>query len=264
MADAPKIEIQPISRHMDIRLEDTPVVLPAKQQCDIDAYWNGLIAQGKPLRRGEVFALTELTLQEKVLRCRLQVSDYAHHIATQHGRLADPYWCRILYAGALLETTDGYFLLGEMGSQTSSAGRLQLVSGGLDFADVEAGRIDLEANMKREIGEELGLECGDAAHVSDLAPVYLVRGGVPEYAAVAYRVKLAMTKEQALYAYDDFVKRLQEKGEVPELAAVVAVPMTVDGVRGFFQCDARPRIEYLPELFEHEVVNLQTGIHHRE
>jgi 8-oxo-dGTP pyrophosphatase MutT (NUDIX family) len=256
MTDTPKIKMEAISMPIDIRLEDQSVVLPEHVQRQIDAYWDGLLAQGKPYRRGEVFTLSEVTARNNVLCCRLQLTDYAHHLATQHGRVPERYWCEVLYGAALLETTDGYFLFGEMGAQTSSAGRMQLVSGGLDFSDVVGERIDLDANVRREIAEELGLDCADASQVSDVAPAYLVSGGAPRFVAVVYRVKLAMTKEQVFAAYDEFVHALQEKGEAPELAEVVAVPMTVDGVRGFFERDGRGYVAYLPELLEREVVGL--------
>ena len=59
---------------------------------------------------------------------------------------------------ACLSSVDGAFVLGEMGVHTANAGAVYFASGTPDPADIREGRVDIEGSVRRELGEETGLD----------------------------------------------------------------------------------------------------------
>src|SRR6266403_2794617 len=60
-----------------------------------------------------------------------------------------------------LRCADGAFVLGEMGSHTSNAGRIYFPSGTPDLDDISDGAVDMPSSVGREVEEETGLTSKD-------------------------------------------------------------------------------------------------------
>jgi hypothetical protein len=75
------------------------------------------------------------------------------------------------FAVPALRTSDGAFLLGEMGAHTAAAGRVYFPCGTPEPADLVNGRVDLAAGMRREFAEETGLDMDAFAAEADWVAV---------------------------------------------------------------------------------------------
>lgn len=77
----------------------------------------------------------------------------------RHGR---PEGATHLFAMPLLVGADGGIVAIRMSRTTANPGAVYCAAGSLDAHDIVGGRIDVEANMAREVAEETGLDLGMA------------------------------------------------------------------------------------------------------
>ena len=60
------------------------------------------------------------------------------------------YECKNISAGCLLETIDGYYIVGKLDGKTSYPTMLQVTGGGIDKKDIFNGNIDVENTIKEK------------------------------------------------------------------------------------------------------------------
>ena len=66
-----------------------------------------------------------------------------------------------------METSDGFFVIGELAEGTSFPGCLQVTGGSVDLKDEINGKIDIKNTIVRECKEELNLDLNDNSKVSN-------------------------------------------------------------------------------------------------
>jgi 8-oxo-dGTP pyrophosphatase MutT (NUDIX family) len=115
--------------------------------------WNGRVLIG----RNPVFA-------EDRLAADYFETDFASFLAWRDWGFPDAGVFNGFGMGAL-KSSDGAFLLGEMGGHTANAGRIYFPAGTPDPDDVKDGSVDIAGSIAREIAEETGL--GEADYAMD-------------------------------------------------------------------------------------------------
>ena len=145
---------------LDLKVGPFAWSFAAKRREEIDAHfaakqlekpelWNGRVLLGRnAFRAGDHFSADFFE------------TDFANFLAWRDWGFPDAGVFNGFGMGAL-QSSDGAFLLGEMGAHTANAGRIYFPAGTPDPDDVSDGRLDLAGSIVREVTEETGLDAAD-------------------------------------------------------------------------------------------------------
>ena len=126
-----------IDAHFALQLREKP------------AMWNGRVLLGRnPVFSGERLSASYFE------------TDFASFLAWRDWGFPDKSVFNGFGMGALL-SSDGAFVLGEMGQHTANAGRIYFASGTPDLDDIRGGTLDMSGSVERELEEETGLAPAD-------------------------------------------------------------------------------------------------------
>jgi 8-oxo-dGTP pyrophosphatase MutT (NUDIX family) len=131
---------------------------------EIDAHF-AEVRQAKPeIWNGRVLIGRNAVHREGHIDADFFETDFASFLAWRDWSFPDRDVCNGFGMGALL-SSDGAFVLGEMGEHTANAGRIYFPAGTPDPDDIRDGMVDIAGSIKREVEEETGL--GEADYVMD-------------------------------------------------------------------------------------------------
>ncbi len=215
--------------------------------------WQAGLSEHPTWFRGEVFTIAEIRQSVDRIEFGLARTDYAHYLATVKGLIDPQVACQVLYGAAILRTRDNHLVFGEMGPETTYAGRLQGIGGGISDKDIENHQVDLPGSVMRELYEETGV------NTAELIPRWLKTGGPYHFVVVVYEARLASDLATLNRNYARFVKDLESVGEAPEFRELVSLPATRDAVARFVTEDGRSRVDYLDGVLSRMVVDTDTG-----
>jgi 8-oxo-dGTP pyrophosphatase MutT (NUDIX family) len=212
------VVVKPVSS-IEARLlhEDWPW---ARENRDlIDAHWRRLTAQNPSLYRGRVLVRRDQRLVNGCLSLGYVETDYGSFIAFRDHGFPDP-TSGNTFAMAALRTSDGAYVLGEMGPHTANAGKVYFPAGTPDMGDVLSdGTVDLAGSVMRELEEETGLKPDEVEATGKWDVVFA--GG---RTALMRHVRVAMRADELQARIRAFIAREAR----PELADVRIVRTAED------------------------------------
>jgi hypothetical protein len=128
------------------------------------------------------------------------------------------------FSMAALRSSDGAFLLGEMGAHTMNAGQIYFAAGTPDLSDIFGESVDLGASVEREMEEETGVKPCEASP----APGWTVVVSGQKIACLQER-RLPLTASEARARVAHYLAQDPE----PELARLHAAfgPQDIDAAR---------------------------------
>lgn len=152
--DLPRNTIVPVDA-VDVRLDAGPHPFESANLAAIEENWLRETAANPALFDGQVVLLSRLAYAGGSLAGRCHAVRYATFLHWRRHRETAP--AEHVFAHAVLVSRDGALVAVRMGRHTANAGRVYFAAGSFEPVDFPGGRVDLHANMAREVGEETGL-----------------------------------------------------------------------------------------------------------
>jgi 8-oxo-dGTP pyrophosphatase MutT (NUDIX family) len=204
------IEIGTLDR-TDITFAPWAWPFAAAARAEIGGYFEELKRERPGVWNGRVLLLNRHEIRARVLHGSCFEADFASFCAWREWQCPDAAVFNV-FAAAAVVSADGAYLVGQMAADTAGAGQLYFPSGTPEPADLDSnGRLDLEANVRRELLEETGL---DAAELAAEPGWSLLRDG--GYLALLKTLKA----QQSAHELRSRVMRYIESEKRPELAGI--------------------------------------------
>jgi hypothetical protein len=156
-----------IHRVTQLDLKFTPWTWPfaIERRGEIDAHFAKKQREKPQLWNGRLLVGREPVFTEDRLSAQYFETDFASFLAWRDWGFPDKSVFNGFGMGAL-RSSDGLFVLGEMGAHTANAGRIYFAAGTPDLDDISGGSVDIAGSVARETLEETGLDESEyrAAH----------------------------------------------------------------------------------------------------
>jgi 8-oxo-dGTP pyrophosphatase MutT (NUDIX family) len=145
---------------LDLSVQPWSWPFATERRAEIDAHF-ALKCREKPqIWNGRVLLARHHDFAGDRLRASYFETDFASFLAWRDWGFPDSTVFNGFGMGAL-RSSDGAFVLGEMGDHTSNAGRIYFPAGTPDLDDIKLGAVDIAGSIAREIEEETGLAPAD-------------------------------------------------------------------------------------------------------
>ena len=152
----PKLHPAP---HFDLKLIDEPWTFAEANRAGIDKHWQAELAKVPAMFNGKVLVAVRSGFRQDGTFFGDHISVDFDAFLTWRDWGFDSNNGRNIFGAALIRPTDGGLIMGKMAKTTANAGKIYPASGTLDLGDVAPdGTIDIEASLRRELKEEMGLE----------------------------------------------------------------------------------------------------------
>lgn len=228
-----------------VQVASQAMVLPVDLQSKVEEHWQQTIRQHPQFFRGPVLSLDSIQRNRDGWALNTRFTDFAHYLySREHLRWADLYRVRVVFAAALVVTSDRRLLAGVMGEHTARPQWLQSIGGAATWDDVNDGRLNPIRSAGKELFEETGISIEQLSLVRDPE---IVGCTVDQNGSVAIAVGYLSERSSK-----DLLMRIEgtwaERSD-HELARVVAVDLGARGVAWLRQ-DTHRSVRYLERMVQ--------------
>ena len=157
--DLPRGVVVPVTS-IEIILDAAPHPFETASGDAIERNWRSEVAANPALFDGRIVLLSELVYRDGVLSGRCHETRYATLLYWRLDR--DGASAEHAFAHAALVSSDNALVAIRMGLHTANAGKVYFAAGSFEPMDFRDGLVDIDFNMRREVGEETGLDIATA------------------------------------------------------------------------------------------------------
>ena len=196
-------------------IKNEKIKLPDDLVRKINSFWKTAIKETPSLWNGELLCVNEFVEDEKNKKIDIicRKSNYAHYLYNERIGIERKYSCSSLIAGCIFETSDGYYVVGALGKDTSYPGCLQVSGGSADNDDIVGEKIDILSTIVRESKEEININLNDKKLVDSWKIKYIDMPEEelkPHTYIIFAKAKLKMTKDEMDKYYKDYLEFLEK------------------------------------------------------
>ena len=200
------------NKKVQVILKNENIELPIKLKDKINENFENMKKQGANIWNGEVLCVSEFNIEDDKVEIICKKSDYAHYLYGERIGCPNEYECKNLSAGCLLETIDGYYIVGELDDNTSYPTMLQVTGGGIDKTDIVGEKIEVEQTIIREAREELNIDLKDKKSIlyNKISYMYVSEDNEQPGVQLFSKAKIKMTVKEIQNYFNNYYKYLKE------------------------------------------------------
>jgi 8-oxo-dGTP pyrophosphatase MutT (NUDIX family) len=203
---------------LDLTCSEWQWPFATQRRTEIDAYFAQKQREKPAIFNGRILMGRDPVFDDDCFAADYFETDFASFLAWRDWGFVDKSVFNGFGMGAL-RSSDGAFVLGEMGQHTSNAGKIYFAAGTPDLSDLRGDVVDIPGSIARETEEEVGLTPGDYRAADHWDCV------VMESFVALMRVLDVNSPGEALRARIEATLASQEK---PELSAIHLIRSSAD------------------------------------
>lgn len=238
------------NKEIDIISKNEFIKLPNELEEKIKENFENMKKSGANIWNGEVICVSKCNVTDNKVEIICNKSNYAHYLYGERIGCPKEYECKNLSAGCLIETIDGFYIIGELDDVTSYPTMLQVTGGGVDIKDILKENINIEETIIREAKEELNIDLKDENLILyyKLSYMYITEKDQQPGVQFFSKAKINMTSEEMKKYFEDYYKYLKQSNLERELKKLhfLKKENAVNELKKF----DNPRRDYLMPLIE--------------
>ena len=200
------------NKEVEVKLKNEVMELPIKLKEEINKNFENMKRKGVNIWNGEVLCVSKCNIEDDKVKIICKRSNYAHYLYGEEIGCPKRYECKNLSAGCLLETIDGYYIVGELDETTSYPTMLQVAGGNIDKNDIFDEKIDIEKTIKRETMEELKINLDNQESIlyNKISYLYISEDNEQPGVQIFSKAKIKKTKDEMKKYFEEYYKYLKE------------------------------------------------------
>ena len=200
------------NKKVQVVLNNENIELPLELKTKINENFEYMKSQGANIWNGEVLCVSACNINDNDVKIICKKSDYAHYLYGERIGCPREYECKNLSAGCLLETIDGYYIVGELDENTSYPTMLQVTGGGIDKNDIFDGIINVESTIIREAMEELNVDLNNEKEIlhNKLNYIYISNEGEQPGVQLFSKSKMQMNAKEMDNHFNKYYNYLKQ------------------------------------------------------